>query len=143
MCQIGTDVKVAALNGDYTTMSGTSFAAPIVSGIAGLLTCKYKALFGRRMPEPVLYECLKLYSIDVDIPGVDPASGVGLCTLGSGRNVQFRFDSKEYKVDDEVKQLDVPMVNIGNRTMVPARFLAETLGSEIFANGDNTVSVIG
>ena len=143
LCQVGTDIKVAALSGDYTTMSGTSFAAPIVSGVASLIACKFKSLFGRRILETVLYEALKLSSIDVDIPGIDKASGVGLCTLGAGRHVLFAGGSTEYRIDGEPRQLDSPMIYVNNRTMLPARYLAEALGSEIFANGDNTVSIIG
>jgi subtilisin family serine protease len=40
----GEDVKVAAAGGGYTTMTGTSFATPAVSGLCALLVGAYPDL---------------------------------------------------------------------------------------------------
>ena len=40
----GEDVRVAAMGGGYTTMTGTSFATPTVSGICALLRGAYPDL---------------------------------------------------------------------------------------------------
>lgn len=132
VAQIGANVKIAALNGGYAYGTGTSFACPIVVGIFALIASKYKALFHRRIPEPVAYEMIKMNTVDVDIEGIDKKSGCGLCTLGSGKHFEFKAGKKEYKLDGVEKTMDVPVILKNGRTYIPIRFAAEPLGAEAF-----------
>jgi len=63
---VGTDRR-------YTRASGTSFAAPIVSGVASLLVGKGKPVTNEQVKQVLLATAR-----DVDVPGVDQFTGHGL-----------------------------------------------------------------
>jgi subtilisin family serine protease len=58
---------------DYYKASGTSFAAPFVSGVASLLMSKFPNLTGKQVKRMILQSAL-----DIDVPGVDQNTGYGL-----------------------------------------------------------------
>lgn len=143
LCQIGVDVSVAALNNKYTVVSGTSFACPIVTQIAVTLLSKYKAKFGRRMPEPELFAQLLANTIDVDIEGIDKKTGAGFCTLGSGVHTKMLPGSKDYTINGEPKRAIVPVTTIDYCTMVHIRMANEQYGVECFSNQDGSIEMFG
>lgn len=143
LCQIGVDVSVAALNNKYTVVSGTSFACPIVTQIAVTLLSKYKAKFGKRMPEPDLFAALLNNTIDVDIEGVDKKTGAGFCTLGSGVWTKMMPGSKNYTINGEPHTAIVPVTTIDYCTMVHIRMANEQYGIECFSNEDNSIDMFG
>lgn len=58
---------------DYYRASGTSFAAPFVSGVASLIMAKRPDLTGAQVKRMILHSAR-----DIDVPGVDRNTGYGL-----------------------------------------------------------------
>lgn len=143
LCQIGVDVNVAGTRNDYTVMSGTSFACPIVTQIAVTLLSKYKAIFGKRMSEPELFAHLMLNTVDVDIKGIDKKTGTGFCTLGSGIWTKMIPGEKKYTINGEIKTALVPVTTIDYCTMVHIRMANEQYGVECFSNQDGSIDMFG
>lgn len=132
VCQVGVDVWGADFESEgYKLSSGTSMATPITAGIATLIACKYKALFGKRIKEEVLYEMLKMNTVDMYIDGVDSRTGAGLCTLKpTHRTLEMWIGLDSYKVDGVTKKMDTkPFIDTeNNRVQAPVRFVAEPFG---------------
>ncbi len=56
--------------------------------------------------------------------------------------IQLALDSKEMRVGNTVKQLDVPAVSVGGRTMLPLRAVAEALQCQVqWDNASKTVTI--
>jgi major intracellular serine protease len=71
---------------DYTLLSGTSMASPVVAGLAALLLCKARKAHTVQISEPTLYAMLKGAScqVDVEVGSKVPHEwlfGVGLATV--------------------------------------------------------------
>jgi subtilisin family serine protease len=135
VCQNGTDILSAYLDGkSYQISSGTSKAAPHVAGIAALIISKYKALFGKYMPEPAIYETLKINTIDMDIAGVDIATGAGYCTLNPTQSkikIEMTADNTTIMVNGKPVESDAaPTIAPPGRFMAPVRFLVENIGGQ-------------
>ena len=140
ICQIGIDV----VSVDYTTsnqfcsLSGTSMSTPLSAGVAGLLLCKYKKMFGKRMSEPVLYEMIKTRTIDIGAMGIDSASGAGFFTLNEKPPIvtNISIGNVNYTVNGVNKIFPVaPFVVEPGHTMVPLRALSESLEATVGWNG--------
>lgn len=58
---------------DYYRASGTSFAAPLVSGVASLIMAKFPNLTGEQVKRMILNSAR-----DIDVPGIDRNTGYGL-----------------------------------------------------------------
>jgi major intracellular serine protease len=133
VCQIGVDVWSCSHRdpASYVCMSGTSMATPIVTGIAALIISKYKALYHRPMPEPLLYDILKMSCIDVGIHGIDPQTGTGFCTLKETHVIEMQDGSHMPLVDGQevvIDENDLPPQIIKKRFTTPSRFIAENCG---------------
>jgi major intracellular serine protease len=133
VCQVGVDVVSADYNGGYVAMSGTSMATPIVSGIAALIACKYKAMFGKRIPEMVTYETLKLSTLDIDIPGVDKNTGAGFLSLNQMPAVSavMTIGELDFYINGKKHIFDIAPRIEDDRTLVPLRALSEILGATV------------
>lgn len=143
LCQIGVDVPVAGPKGTYTTVSGTSFACPIVTQIAATLMSKHKDKFKRKMHDAELFPILMSNAIDVDIKGIDKKTGAGFCTLGSGVHTWMMPGKKEYKINGELHTARVPVTTIDYCTMVHIRMANEQYGVECFSNQDGSIEMFG
>ena len=132
VCQIGQDIWMAGLNGTYIRSSGTSFAAPTVAGIATLLACKYKTMFGKKIPEPELYSMIKLNTVDLGIKGIDKVHGAGFCTLGNGVLIEMETNSLTKLTNGVANTMDAAPTKINGRNLIPGRDLAEPHNMEIF-----------
>jgi WD40 repeat protein len=65
---------------------------------------------------------------------------VGISLMGT--NVRLSIGSSEAYVNDQKKQLDVPAKIINGRTMVPLRFISESLGAEVSWDALNKIASI-
>jgi major intracellular serine protease len=139
ICQNGVDIVSVNYKGGYMSMSGTSMATPMVSGMAALIVCKYKSLFKKSMPELALYEMLKMNTIDIGIKGTDDESGAGFCTLKSFSNILMTIGDNKMYVDGNVINLDTPPQIINNRTMVPVRVPFEAAGGKVTWDEQNNI----
>ncbi len=65
--------------------------------------------------------------------------------IGSKRSttIKLTLESREAYVNDRLVQLEVPATIINNRTLVPARFIAESLGAQVqWDNATQTVTIL-
>ncbi len=72
----GVNLVTTDIGGGYSVVSGTSFAAPMISGAAALLIERFPAL----TPTQVV-DILLVSAIDLGAPGTDPIYGRGLMDL--------------------------------------------------------------
>jgi hypothetical protein len=74
----GTSTLSTTPNANYARMSGTSMAAPVVTGIAALLTQQYKQIFNSAIPTPITLKGLIIAGAeDRGNPGPDFFYGFG------------------------------------------------------------------
>lgn len=125
----GTNILSSGLNGKMVRMSGTSMAAPHVSGMAALIAGEYLDRFGERMPENELYRALMMASVDIGIKGRDDETGVGFATFGMGREVKFTPGAGVRWVDGAAQTIDAaPAIVPPGRMFGPLTHLAEPFG---------------
>jgi hypothetical protein len=61
---------------------------------------------------------------------------------GNGHRVMLYVDSRDAKVDNDTVQLDVPAQLYMGRTMVPLRFISESMGAQVrWLAADNLVAI--
>lgn len=71
------------------------------------------------------------------------ANGV-INATGNGRNISLRIGSQQATVNGQSQTIDVAPFLIGSRTLVPLRFIAQSLGASVDWNGSNqTVTING
>ena len=135
ICQVGVNVVSAqnTVGSGYCLKSGTSMSTPISAGAAGLLMCKYKALFGKRMPEPVLYHSVKMNTLDLGFMGVDKEFGAGFFTLEPMPVIKavLKLGEAGYLVNGTSYQFDIAPFAQNNRTLIPLRAVSEILGATV------------
>lgn len=73
----GVDVMTAHKGGGYATVSGTSFSAPVISGIVALILSEHRARGEKLTPEQVRQH-LKEISYDIGEEGRDNETGWGI-----------------------------------------------------------------
>ena len=71
-------------------------------------------------------------------------SGGVINATGNGRNISLRIGSTAAVVNGQTQYLDVAPFVIGSRTLVPLRFIAQSLGASVDWNqGSQTVTITG
>jgi subtilisin family serine protease len=73
----GSDVKSTAPGNQYEAHSGTSFAAPVVSGIAALIMSYYPALTAAEVRKVIMESATPLKALMVSKPGSDSTTRFG------------------------------------------------------------------
>ncbi len=90
ICAAGIDVYSTYLNGGYAVLSGTSMAAPIISGAVALLQGKGMLRYGRWLSPEEVRLLLNIYTENISgCTGRDNSSGYGIFSFG-------RFSESEY-----------------------------------------------
>ena len=83
ICAAGIDIYSTYLNGGYATLSGTSMAAPIITGAVALLQGKGMLRYGRRLTPAEIRLLLNIYTEDLSGgKGRDKSYGYGLFSFG-------------------------------------------------------------
>lgn len=101
--------------------------SPIVSDVAPMITD------GRTLvPVRALFESLGA-TVEWD------ATTKTVTATKGQTNISIQLDSKTAYVNGYEKTLDVPAQNIENRVMIPARFVAESLGAQVSWDQANDV----
>ncbi|MCQ6563799.1 stalk domain-containing protein [Paenibacillus mendelii] len=59
----------------------------------------------------------------------------------NGKSITLQIGHKTALVDNEEKMLHVEAVILKNRTMIPLRFVAESLGLKVYWHGDHKISI--
>jgi major intracellular serine protease len=140
LCQNGVDIYGAdAKTGGYILMSGTSMAAPIISGIAALAIGKAKSQvnpydepFTDREREKAYYKSLKLLALDLGVAGSDKVYGAGYCTFNQRPPIEvaFQLGSQAVTVNGVTKTMNAPayayQMPTEKVTEIPERFFADT-----------------
>lgn len=97
---LGVDVRSLDMNGGTATASGTSMAAPAVSGLVALMVEKHRLDNGGAAPEPALMRALVMNTArDLGNVGPDYSHGYG---LPDARRALAALSAKRY-VKDEVE----------------------------------------
>lgn len=136
--QIGTKIISTYYEGQYLQLSGTSMSTPIVSGIAALLACEYKAKYKEDIPENTLWNAIRHSTKDLGREGIDSKFGVGFCTLQPlNMTIETEYNSDIVKFNGKKINLDVPVQIINGRTMFPIREFAERTGAAITWEAEN------
>jgi subtilisin family serine protease len=65
----GEDIYSSVVNGKYKEMSGTSMAAPVVTGLAALMLSYYPNLSGQQLKDIILSSVNKINDTQVNVPG--------------------------------------------------------------------------
>jgi subtilisin family serine protease len=81
----------------YYRGSGTSFSAPIVTGIASLVLSKHPEYTGAQVAQ-----ILKQSATDIDVPGVDQYSGFGLVNAAAALE-----SSPEFFIQSLIERVEV------------------------------------
>lgn len=74
----GVNLPVFDIDGHIKTVSGTSFATAIVTGMAAAMLPKLKGMYGSKIGTPLLVNALRKLTVDIDAPGWDIETGYGL-----------------------------------------------------------------
>jgi major intracellular serine protease len=136
VCQVGVNVTSCYYKGGYITLSGTSMATPMVSGIAALLISKFKSIFKTYMPEPFVYQSLKLNTIDVGLPGIDVSSGAGFCCLNPNPlRIELTADNGSMIINNIKYALGSPVKVSNGVASGPIRNIFESFGSFVTWDG--------
>lgn len=121
--------------GGQAAVHGTSFASPVIAGYAA----KWRGLFPKGTKEQ-FKKFLQENAIDLGLPGKDPKSGWGLFVWpeevkpiqeeGETLLIEMWIGKNIAKVDGKEVTIDQPPIidEKTGRTLVPVRFVAETLG---------------
>lgn len=113
----GVDTYSTYLNGQYVKLSGTSMAAPHVSGSLALYYSRYYKRFGV-YPEPeAVRKWVDFQSTDLGDTGYDELYGFGLFTfnLDGGKEIILTPGTPIYRVNNKEKRLQrAPFDNSGD-----------------------------
>ncbi|RYD30029.1 MAG: hypothetical protein EOP57_00765, partial [Sphingomonadales bacterium] len=112
----GEFILVSDGKGGVTRMSGTSFAAPLVSGTIALIHDRWPWL--KNYPRDVAKAILGSAK-DLGAPGVDPVYGVGMLDVEAAQSA-LDFNKLKYYLVDPTKRTDTTVTGTTTSTAVPA-----------------------
>lgn len=115
-----------ASNGSWFIPMGTSFSSPMG---AGAIACLLQ--YWKHIGYAYTYKSVKDYliknAVDILEEGKDSQSGYGYIRVGLMKKIELEINGKAF-IDGVEVPIDVPAQIIKGRTLVPVRFLSESLG---------------
>lgn len=89
-CDYGVGVKGLNARTGLASASrdGTSMSTPNLAWKCGLIMCAYMKTYGKKMPEPLLYETLKAMATDLGVSGRDSYFGYGFVNINKTVDVK-------------------------------------------------------
>jgi subtilisin family serine protease len=80
----GVDLKSTVVGSQYEDLSGTSMAAPVVTGLAALLMSYYPDFDFKKIKQIILNSSIKLNKLKVSQPGTGELVDFSLLSLSGG-----------------------------------------------------------
>ncbi|QGU00216.1 hypothetical protein SYNTR_1622 [Candidatus Syntrophocurvum alkaliphilum] len=129
---VGVDTYSTYPGGKYTFLSGTSMAAPHISGALALIYSRFFKRF-KMYPSPEWVKLLLHFqSIDLGESGFNELVGYGLFSFNpdGGKNINFIANEKRYCINDKTKLLkSAPLLYQGD-LYLPIQNLSDILSSD-------------
>lgn len=124
--------------------TGTSCATPVFASMLVLVQQFFKEKCGRKLTNTELLKFIRDNTMDIGENGFDVKTGYGIFILpppetinvkdyiNMDKIIELNIGSKKARVDNKEIELDVEPIIKDGRTLVPIRFIAESLGCEVF-----------
>ena len=124
---------------------GTSFTTPLATGLCALFLQRCKEL-GIKPSRQQVKEYFMKNAIDTGIFGKDQDGGYGLISLSKEirpNRIDVFINTNQALVNGEKKELDMIVPTINDRTVVPLRFMGESLNCQVnWEQASNKASLI-
>ena len=136
-------VSLTYLETQFGRFNGSSCSAPVNQGMALLVKQFFRDNANINISNKELLNFQKDNCIDLEEKGHDSKTGFGLFILpdpeeiniekylGDARQIKLKIDSNRAFVDGKEIILDTEPIIYKDRTLVPIRFIAETLGCNV------------
>ena len=138
-------ISFLSTRGTYMSQMGTSFTTPLATGLCALFLQRCKEL-GIKPSRQQVKEYFIKNAIDTGIFDKDRDGGYGLISLSKEirpNRIDVFINTNQALVNGEKKELDMIVPTINDRTVVPLRFMGESLNCQVnWEQASNKASLI-